>query len=357
MVTYAVIACVFSFALPAMVYLTRILRPILGYSLGEGIGILPVLYSSFIVLLPVSLLHGSLFTFGCKVYAVSTEADAASLGRAYVWETAGTIAGGVAWSFLIVSLLHSFHISLGVATINFLVCTLLLIPQVREEKMVYSVSALFFFLLFIFGLYSIFAGPAAYLNRRSIETQWSPHNPVYYGNTRYGNICVLERGGQYTFFLDGVRHIDIPVPDIIFTEEFVHLPMLSHPDPKDLLVLGGGAGGMINEILKHPSVESLDYAELDPKLIELVGMFPTSLTERELKDPRVKIKHVDGRLFLKMANTGYDIIFVGFREPSDLQTNRFFTQEFFILAQKRLKEEGILIFGLPGSLTYLSDTS
>jgi spermidine synthase len=131
--------------------------------------------------------------------------------------------------------------------------------------------------------------------------------------------------------------------------------MLAHPDPKKLLIVSGGAGGVINEVLKHPSIELIEYVELDPLLLKLIKRFSTSLTEKELTDSRVKVKHIDGRLFLKMTQNKYDLILVGLQDPSDLQTNRFFTKEFFSLAKKKLREDGILVIGLPGSLTYLSD--
>jgi spermidine synthase len=119
--------------------------------------------------------------------------------------------------------------------------------------------------------------------------------------------------------------------------------------------LSGGAGGVINEALRHPSVEAISYAELDPLLIDLFGKFPTPLTESELNDRRVSVEHVDGRLLLKTTGNKYDLILVGITEPADLQANRFFTKEFFALVRERLNEGGILVLGLPGSMTYLPE--
>ena len=79
------------------------------------------------------------------------------------------------------------------------------------------------------------------------------------------------------------------------------------------------------------------------------------LTESELHDRRVKIQLVDGRLYLKETRNTYDVIFAGVQEPSSLQANRFFTREFFSLAKERLNKGGILVLGLPGSLTYAND--
>ena len=115
--------------------------------------------------------------------------------------------------------------------------------------------------------------------------------------------------------------------------------------------MSGGAGGIINEALKHASIETIEYAELDPLLLDLLRKFPTPLTESELNDRRVTIKHIDGRLFLKTTRNTYDLIFIGIMEPSNLQANRFFTKEFFSLVKKRLNKGGILVLGLPGSLT------
>jgi len=363
--TFVIITIIFSLSLLITVYSTRILKNILGVSIGEGLGLLPILYSSFLILLPTSVSHGVLFTFGCKVYSLFFDPalpdvahqgrhDASPIGRVYVYETVGTIVGGIAWTYLLIPYLHAFHMAVGLATLNFLVCVFLLIPYWRTgkfQKTITIICCLFFFL----GISSIFSGAADRFHHLSIKTQWKAQNVVHYQNSIYGNICVIESGGQYTFFSDGIPHIVTPVPDIVFVEEFVHLSLLSHPYPKKLLILSGGAGGVINEVLKHPSVELVEYAELDPLVFEIIRKFPTPLTEDELTDSGVKIKHIDGRLFLKMTDNIYDLIFIGLSEPSDLQTNRFFTKEFFSLAEKRLDKTGILVIGLSGSLTYLSD--
>jgi spermidine synthase len=201
----------------------------------------------------------------------------------------------------------------------------------------------------------VFAGLADRLHQASISAQWKPHQIVHYQNSRYGNICVVENEGQYIFFLDGMPALITPIPDIPFVEEFVHLPLLAHPDPAQLLILSGGAGGMIHEALKHPSVETIEYAELDPLLLDLIRKFPTEMTESELNDPRVTVQHIDGRLLLKVTRNTYDVIFLGIFEPSSLQANRFFTREFFSLVQSSLNPGGILVLGLPGSFTYLTE--
>ena len=147
----------------------------------------------------------------------------------------------------------------------------------------------------------------------------------------------------------------VPVPDMPSIEQFVHIPLLSHPAPSDIMIISGGAGGVINEMLKHPWIASIRYVEIVPKILSLLRRYPTPLTESELNDKRVTIDHADGRLLLNTTPDTYDLIFAGITNPSNLEANRFFTKEFFTLAKNRLNDGGILVFEAPGSLTLLNE--
>lgn len=345
------LTALFSLSLFLTVFLARILRSLLGASIGEGIGLVPVLYASFLVLLPVSTLHGALFALSCRLYSLIGGQEASPAGRVYVYETVGTIVGGVVCTYLFIPYLHTFQAVAYLVLANAVACLALLASRWQVGPSQRAVAMIWGALTLLAG-YGAFAGLADELHQASIRAQWRGHRIVHYQNSLYGNICVLENEGQYLYFLDGLPTLITPVPDIPFVQEFVHLPLLAHPWPTRILILSGGVGGVINEALKHPSVEAIDYAELDPLLLELVGRFPTPLTEAELNDERVRVHDVDGRLWLRATPARYDLIFVGIMEPTSLQTNRFFTREFFSLAQRRLREGGILVLGAPGSLTY-----
>ncbi len=352
--TFIIITILFSLSLPTAIFLTRILKRVIGISIGESIGFLPMFYSSFLILLPVSILHGALFTFSCRIYSMFSGRDESSAGRVYAYETVGTIIGGIVCTYLLIPYLNSFQASLWLALLNFIVCLVLLAPYWKTGLFQKTILVILSVLVFFSG-YLVFAGQADRLHHYSVKAQWKNQNVVHYQNSQYGNICTLENEGQYIFFLDGIPGIITPVPDIPFIEEFVHLPLLAHPEPARLLVLSGGAGGVINEALKHPSIETVEYAELDPLLFDLLRKFSTPLTESELNDTRVQIRNIDGCLLLKTTRNKYDLILVGIQEPSNLQANRFFTKEFFSLARKKLNKEGILVLGLPGSLTYSNE--
>jgi spermidine synthase len=191
------------------------------------------------------------------------------------------------------------------------------------------------------------------MNMFSLTKQWRGQEVLSYRNSVYGNLAVIKSKGQYTFYNDGIPIITTPSPDIASIEELAHFTLLSHPQPKRILLLSGAAGGLIKEILKYP-VEKLTYTELDPLLIKLIRDFPTELTKSELSDPRLEIKYIDGRRFLHLTKEKYDVIILNLPMPSTLQLNRYYTQEFFQNIKSALNKEGIFSFDLPGSLSYLS---
>jgi spermidine synthase len=352
--TFAFFQIFFSLALPFTIYLSRIFKNILLATPGEGLGFAPIFYSSLLILLPVTLPQGALFTYGCKLYSQYIRKDLSSVGRVYVLESIGSIIGGSLMTFLLIQYLDSFEIAFIISLANALISAFLLwsndvLPSLRIRNLPHGLSIL----LTILFAYILLSPTAEQIHRSSIHSQWRGLNAIHNENSIYGNITVTKRGEQFTFFTNGVPSITTPVPDIASIEDFVQFPMLFHEKPESVLILSGGAGGMIHEILKYP-VRRVDYVELDPLLLRLVQKFSTPLTQSELSDQRVKIHYMDGRLFVKRNENRFDIIFIGLPAPQELQTNRLFSSEFFNTAKKKMNPDGIIVLTLPGSLTYIS---
>ncbi len=350
---YVLLQLIFALSLPLALLLTRIFKYLILATPGEGLGFLPVFYLSFFILLPVSLSHGALFSYSCKLYAGNEGDKAAAAGRVYLLETLGAILGGLLITFLLIPHLTSFEIVLGVGLANGIVSLALLGPSgslrwahppwLRLSSLV--VAGVFLVLL---------VGPLARgIHQASLKFIWPGLEVIHYENSIYSNLAVTRQGEQFTFYTDGIPVIVAPHPDVAFLEDLVHFSLLSQERPETVLILSGGAGGMIREILKHP-VKTIDYVELDPMLLKLLRRYPTGVTEGELTDGRVRIHYADGRFFLRNTPARFDVIFMGIPSPQDLQTNRFFSREFFASVRTRLNDPGLLVIALPGSLTYLS---
>ncbi|MGZ3606029.1 MAG: spermine/spermidine synthase domain-containing protein [Thermodesulfobacteriota bacterium] len=262
--------------------------------------------------------------------------------------------GGLLITFLLIQYLNPFTIAFSISLLNSLMALFLLWRNPASSK-TSSQKALIILsiLLSLLFAYGLLPQNTNTIHQSSIRSQWRGLNVIHYENSIYGNITVTKRGEQYTFFADGVPSITTPVPDIASIEDFVHFPMLFHEKPESILILNGGAGGMIHEILKY-RVKHVDYVELDPILLKLIQEFPTPLTQSELSDKRVRIHYMDGRLFVQRTGGRFDIIFIGLSAPQSLQTNRLFSSEFFFMAKEKMNPNGILVLTLPGSLTYIS---
>lgn len=338
---------IFSLLLPVSVYLCRVYKGILGIPVGEAMGLSAIFWVSLFIILPVSFCHGALFSAGCKISSMYTKEPAASIGKVYAWETLGTILGGIIMTYLFIPYLNSFAVAYIISAANLIACLgfLKITPKTKLKYIIFTGI--------IFMLCVPLTGALNYIQRYSINKQFKGSRVLDYRNSIYGNIVVTKQREQYTFFYNGMPVITAPYPDITFTEEFAHLPLLFHGAAKDVLIISAGAAGIINEALKHP-VRKIDYVEIDSLIIGMLKKYPTALTESELKDSRVNIINLDGRYFLKTKQNRYDIVLVGLSKPSDLSINRLFTQEFFALVKNRLNPDGVLALWLPGSLVYLS---
>jgi len=352
---YLLTTILFSLALPATVYLIRTWKGIVGIIPGEGAGLLMIFLSSFCLLIPTSLSHGALFTYSCKVFSIYSGEDAISIGKVYLYETIGTIIGGVVVTYFFVIYFNSLEVATAVALLNLLVCVFLSKTS-KTTSPIGTGRQWFLISILLLGLcaFFLFSSKVEELHWLSVEKQWAPQRIVHYENSIYGNVAVTRDGDQYTFFSDGVPIITTPTPDIAAVEEFVHIPMLFHPEPKRVMIISGGAGGVIKELLKY-RVEQIDYVELDPLILDVLKRFPSHLTEAELSNPKVRTYFKDGRVFVREARGQYDMVLIGVSSPQDLQTNRLFTKEFFGLVMNILNTRGIVALTLPGSLTYLSD--
>ena len=347
---FVLLTVLFALSFPPAAAASRLLRQLFSGA-GEGAGIVTILYSSFLVLLPVSFLHGALFPFGCRLYsdtAVSRR-GAAGIGRVYVLETLGTLTGGAVLTFLLLPRLDALSIAVWVAALNLAAAGVVLAFPRRGGS---PFPAAVLLALALTAAWFPLSSRSASVNLSLASHRWPGQELLFYRDSIYGNVAVTSREGQYNFYSDGVPLVSTPVPDIAGVEEFAHFSLLAHPRPRRVLLLSGGAGGLAAEVLKHP-LQRTDYVELDPLVLEAVARFPTPLTVSEMEDPRLRTVFADGRRFLAAGGEDYDAILVGISELSSLQANRFFTEEFFALAQSRLGEGGILAFRLPGSLTYL----
>lgn len=357
---FALLQILLAVILPLSILLARTLRSLVGIAAGEAMGILATVFYSLLILAPISLCDGAEFTFGCKAHWSFSGEQEPSLGKVYLYEALGAMVGGICFTYLFVLHLNSYQIALIVGGLNLISASLLVtirpsegarppISLFRGNLLLKGMASV----LLVLILYGLFSPIAQSIHMNSLRRQWRGLELVENRNSIYGNIAVVKRDEQLTFFENGLPIASVPVSDITYAEELVHIGLLSHPSPKRILLVGGGIGGPISEILKH-SPHLIDYVELDPLLID---MFKThsAAARIDLSDSRVRIRTMDGRFFLRKTDEKYDVIILNLPPPSSLLLNRFYTLEALRLVHSRLDDKGLVIVTMPGSLTYLSE--
>lgn len=129
--------------------------------------------------------------------------------------------------------------------------------------------------------------------------------------------------------------------EFIYHEMITHIPMAVHPNPKNILVIGAGDGGVIRELTRYPNVESIDLVEIDELVIEVSRKYLPS-TACCLGDERVHIFCEDGVKFIRRCDNKYDVIIVDSTDPFG-PGESLFTKEFYGSCNKALRDDGIMV--------------
>ena len=191
------------------------------------------------------------------------------------------------------------------------------------------------------------------LDHLSRRWQWGPYLSAVY-DTAFHNIAVLKKEGQVSVFTSGLWFFS--EPDQLSAEQAVHLALLQHPNPKTVLLLGGGIAGLLEELFKQPGIQRVDYVETDPDFIRLLKPHLSSATATSLQHPRVRLFHQDPRSFLHRSDEHYDVILMNTGDPITAQMNRFYTFEFFTHVKQQLAPGGIFSFAVSGGESMLGPT-
>jgi len=208
----------------------------------------------------------------------------------------------------------------------------------KREAILLTVTLIILFLLFPCDNYTQ-------------KIYWKPFKLVESDDTPYGKLQIVRSGEQINLYNNG-----LPVysyPDFFSAEESVHFTLLQYPEASRVLLIGGGAGGSLAEILKYPRT-IIDYVEIDPAVITLSVKHLPIKDSALFQDPRVFIHHQDGRSYLSRTKEKYDLILLNLPDPSTVQINRFYTVEFFEMVKQHLKDPGYFSFRVSSAENYIS---
>ncbi|MFH1847228.1 MAG: methyltransferase domain-containing protein [Candidatus Omnitrophota bacterium] len=349
MMVFSMCQALLAFILPATLLLIRSSKIFMGITTGEITGFSSMFISTFIILSVSCVIMGFMFSLGCRIYRDITDAPSLSVARVYIMEAVGALFGGVLVSYFMVPRLSSYTIIFFLAILNLAASVFVQFhgERTRIRKIVFNLTVG----VFIVIVCALFLGGASWLKNFSFERLWSGFDVLESKNSIYGNITVTRKGEQRSFYENGL-HL-YTVPDLLSSEEAVHFTLLENESVEDVLLIGGGIGGLVEEALKHP-VKKVDYIELDPVMIRMAKKYLKKENVAFFQDPRVNVVNMDGRFFVKKTRNKYDCVIINLGDPYTAQLNRFYTVDFFREIDRVLKPGGIISFALTSSENYMS---
>lgn len=163
---------------------------------------------------------------------------------------------------------------------------------------------------------------------------------LFNGKSKYQDILVFKsKTYGNVLVLDGVIQAT-ERDEFAYQEMLAHLPLCSHPDPKKVVVIGGGDGGILREIAKHPGVEEITLCEIDEMVIETSKKYMPAMSVG-FNDKRVKLHIGDGAEYLKQRKGEFDVCIVDSSDPIG-PAETLFTQPFYQAIVEALKPNGIV---------------
>ena len=164
---------------------------------------------------------------------------------------------------------------------------------------------------------------------------------LYSGKSEFQRIDVFE-SKEFGRFLTLDGYIMLTEKDeFIYHEMITHVPMCVHPSAKRVLVIGGGDGGTVRELLRYPTIEHIDLVEIDELVVEVCRKYLPQ-TAGGLGDERVHPHFEDGLKFIRHCEDEYDLIIVDSTDPFG-PGEGLFTKEFYGNCYKALKADGIMV--------------
>lgn len=162
--------------------------------------------------------------------------------------------------------------------------------------------------------------------------------------TKYQHVLIveLEEFGK-TLILDGLVQ-SAEADEFLYHESLTHPALVTHPEPKKVLIIGGGEGAALREVLKHATVSKVTMVDIDGELVELAREYLEVMHRGAFNDPRSEVIIMDGFKYIAETNESFDVVIMDLTDPHGPEIAKaLYSKESYVMLKKRLKEDGIMV--------------
>lgn len=282
----------------------------------------------------------------------------------------GTLIGTLLFGYFFLPKLDVIKTGVVVGGINLLVCLYLIYKIKLKNKMTYLISS---FAIIVFGFF-IYAKEYT-INQSYLKMFYYVPRILSDSNQDIGDIVnkvkkypEIERFKSLYQYLDILKYPEkkgngvvestiltldtnfqfSSASEYMYHEGFVHLSMMFNKTiPRRVLVLGGGDGLLVRELLKYDEIERIDLIELDEMMIDFATTRFDGLNVSSLKNPRVHVSVNDGFYYVRNSKNQYDAIYIDFPYPNSYDLSRLYSVEFYKYVRQRLNPNGYIVLDAP----------
>jgi spermidine synthase len=254
----------------------------------------------------------------------------------------GALIGSVAFPLLLLPSLGLVQSSFAIGLINILVAT---INVVIFRKHLKNFQNMLFACITILVMLFVFIVYGTHITRFA-EKQLYFDQIVYSEQTKYQKLVVTRSAAtsDQRLYIDG--HIQFSSRDEYRYHEYLVHPVLSIPgDVKNVLILGGGDGLALREILKHERVEQIHLVDIDPEMLRIASELPMlrRLNQHSMASERLTTFAEDAFSFINKPGLMYDRVIIDMPDPHNEAINKLYSREFYTMIQRRMVPDGVLV--------------
>ncbi len=258
----------------------------------------------------------------------------------FSFDYVGALAASILFPLVLLPWLGIIKTALFIGLINILVAfynALLFRKLLKYSKLQISVSTTIF-AVFIVGF--IFSHKID----NKLEQKIYQDKIIFSTQTKYQKLVLTRWNNDYRLFINGAIQFS-SVDEYRYHESLVHFPLLLIHNHEKILVLGGGDGMVVRELLKYPDIKQIHLVDLDPEMTRLAkeNKIFRKLNKNSFEDKRVTIFNQDAYNFVKNSSEIYSAVIIDLPDPNDTGLGKLYSREFYEMLKGRMAAGGIMV--------------
>jgi len=263
-----------------------------------------------------------------------------TIAKVFSFDYMGALAASLLFPLVLLPWLGIIKTALFIGIINLLIAfyNAWFFRKLLKNGIAYTLVSGFLILLFITAMF--FSSKVDY----NLEQKIYQDKIIFSKQTKYQKLVLTRWNEDYRLFINGAVQFS-STDEYRYHESLVHLPMLLASANEKILVLGGGDGMVVREVLKYPKVKEVHLVDLDPEMTLLAKEHPVfkELNDNALLDDRVKIFNKDAYSFIRKSSEVYSVIIIDLPDPNNTGLGKLYSKEFYSMLKGRLDAGGTMV--------------